>query len=180
MKRLCTALACAWVSLGVGLQAAPPAPPTPAPPAPGGKAAKSAEPAETMTVVTSDRLTFDYKNKYALFEQNVIVTDPQMQMAADKLTVYLDEKGQAKSFKAEGRVTLTQADKTAQAGVATYDVPTGKIVLSVKPRVTRGRDVLEGDVITFWRNENRMICQPGARLLIYPDKGGAKDQFFGE
>ena len=144
-------------------------------------AAGAAVPEEDpATVITSDRLTFDAKERVALFEHNVLVTDPKMQMAADKLTVQFDEKGQAKTIKAEGRVTITQLDRTAQSEVASYDVPSGKIVLTGKPRVTRGRDVLEGDVITYWRNEDRMICQPGARLLIYPQQGGLKDQFRGE
>ena len=55
-----------------------------------------------------------------------------------------------------------------------------KIVLAIKPRVTRGRDTLEGELITFWRDQNRMICQHQARLVIYPEKGGVKDQIFGE
>ena len=133
-----------------------------------------------VTVITSDRLTFDYDKHFAVFERNVVVTDPDMQLAADKLTVQFDEGGKAQTIKADGRVTIQQADKTSHSAVATYDVATGKIVLAGKPQVTRGRDVLEGDVITFWRNENRMICQPQARLVIYPEKGGAKDQFLGE
>ena len=148
--------------------------------------AAAAEPAEggstveAVTVITSEKLTFDYKKQYALFENNVLVTDPEMQLAADRLTVIFDAKGQAQSIKAEGRVTIKQTDKTAQAGLATYDFETGKIVLAIKPRVTRGRDTLEGELITFWRDQNRMICQPQARLVIYPEKGGVKDQFFGE
>ena len=57
---------------------------------------------------------------------------------------------------------------------------TGKIVLAQKPRVLRGRDMLEGELITYWRDDNRMICQPQARLVIYPEQGGAKDGFLGE
>jgi lipopolysaccharide transport protein LptA len=148
---------------------------------------RAAEPAATedleaggdVTVVTSDKLTFDYKKRFAVFEHNVIVNDPQMQMAADRLMIYFNEDGKAESIKAEGRVTITQTDKTAQSGVASYDVATGKIVLADRPRVTRGKDVLEGDVITFWKNENRMICQPQARLVIFPEKDGTKDKLLG-
>ena len=140
----------------------------------------SLEAADDVTVITSTRLTFDYKKKYALFEEQVVVMDPQMQMTADRLTVHFDEAGKATAIKAEGNVKLTQSDKTAQAQVASYDVESGKIVLAGSPRVMRGRDILEGDVITFWRDENRMIVQPQARLLIYPDKEGSKDQLFGE
>ena len=149
-----------------------------------GSSVPAAEPgardSSDVTVITSDRLTFDYKQKYALFENNVLVTDPEMQLACDKLLVHFDETGKAKSIKAEGRVTITQEDKTAHAGVATYDMETGKIVLAQKPRVLRGRDMLEGELITYWRDDNRMICQPQARLVIYPEQGGAKDGFLGE
>ncbi len=152
-----------------------------APAATTNKTPKAAAPEEDVTVITSDRLTFDYKKKFAQFEQNVVVTDPEMQLAADRLLVFFNDKGKATSLKAEGRVTITQADKTAQAGLATYDIETGKFVLAQKPRVTRGRDILEGDVITFWRDEDRMVCQPQARLVIYPQEGGATTQsIFGE
>lgn len=133
-----------------------------------------------VTVITSDRLTFDYKKRYALFEHNVLVTDPEMQLACDQLTVKFDDKGKAQYIKAEGRVTITQEDKTAHAGLATYELETGKIVLTLKPRVMRGMDMLEGEQITFWRDDNRMICQPQARLVIYPEQGGVKDRFLGD
>lgn len=152
--------------------------------APGAPAQEPAAPVGAaegeLTVITSDRLTFDYEKHFAVFEQNVKVTDPDMQLESDKLTVKFDEEGKAETIKADGRVTIQQADKTAKSAVATYEVATGKIVLAGKPRVTRGRDVLEGDVITFWRNENRMVCQPKARLVIFPEKGGAEDRFLGE
>jgi len=150
-----------------------------------GRAADAAAPAESeitadVTVITSDRLTFDYKKKYALFEQNVVVTDPELKLTSDRLTVVFDDKGKPTNIKAEGNVVLSQADKNAKAMVATYDVATGKIVLAGKPRVSRGRDILEGDVITFWRDENRMVCQPQARLVIYPDRDGSKSSLLGE
>ncbi len=124
---------------------------------------------DKVTVITSDRLTYDYTKHYALFEQNVVVTDPEMKILADKMTVIFDEKNQAKTVKAEGQVYIIQADKKAKSDAATYSVDTGEIVLTGNPQVTRGRDTLSGDKITFWRNENRMKCEPRARLVIYPD-----------
>jgi lipopolysaccharide export system protein LptA len=67
----------------------------------------------------------------------------------------------------------------AKADVATYDLDSCKIVLAGKPRVMRGKDVLEGEVITMFRNESRILVYPRARLVVYPEKGGAHDQFFG-
>jgi lipopolysaccharide export system protein LptA len=132
------------------------------------------------TVITSDRLTFDYKNHFAVFDNNVLVTDPEMRMTCTKLTVQFGDKGAVKVIKAEGEVHITQVDKVARSQVATYDVESGKMVLAGKPRVTRGRDTLEGDVITFWRDDNKMTCQSRARLVIHPEKGGSRDSILGD
>lgn len=127
---------------------------------------------ESATVITAEKLTFKAKERIAEFETNVLVTDPEMQLAADRLTVQFDEKGQPEFIKAVGRVTITQADRSAQADMATYDVKAGKIVLTGRAQISRGRDLLQGEVITYWRFEDRMVCQPGARLVIYSEKGG--------
>ena len=150
---------------------------------PGGTASVYAEEGKVSadsTVITSEKLTFDYKNHFAVFENNVLVTDPEMRLTSDKLTVQFNEKGAAKVIKAEGNVHITQLDKVARSQVATYDVDSGKIVLAGKPRVTRGRDTLDGEVITFWRDDNRMTCQSRARLVIHPDKDGSNKPFLGE
>ena len=72
-----------------------------------------------LTVITATRLTYDYKQRYALFEENVVVTDPELNLQADRLTVSFDADGKATLIKAEGRVLLSQQDKSAQAGLAT-------------------------------------------------------------
>ena len=134
---------------------------------------------EEVTVITSDKLTADYKQHFALFEGNVVVTDPQMQLTSEKLNVTFDANNKIKALRAEGKVNIRQTDKVAKADVATYDLDSGKVVLTGKPRVMRGQDVLEGEVITMFRNESRILVYPRARLVVYPEKGGAHDQFFG-
>jgi len=121
------------------------------------------------TVITSTKLTFDQIQQYALFEENVEVTDPSIHMTADRMTVFFTEDNRAEGLEAVGRVVITQEDTKAWAQKATYDVVSGKIVLTGSPRIRRGRDVLEGDTITFWRDDNRMICEPRARLVLFPD-----------
>jgi lipopolysaccharide export system protein LptA len=164
MKHLSGA-ACAWI-LSLAFAGVAAAAETPA--------------ASEVTVITSEKLTFDYKNHVAVFENDVVVTDPEMQLKSIKLTVQFAEGGGAEVIKAEGDVKITQVDKSAVAQVATYDVGTGKIVLTGNPRVTRGKDTLQGEVITYWRDENKMTCQSRARLVIYPEKGGAKDSVLGD
>lgn len=135
---------------------------------------------EDVTEITSVRLTFDQEKRYALFEENVVVIDPSMRLTSDQLIVYFDENNQAKWIEAEGQVVIEQEDTTAWAGKATYDVSTGEIFLEMEPRVRRGRDILEGETITFWRDDNKMICEPQARLVLFPETGGTRDQLVGE
>ena len=128
--------------------------------------------AEGVTVITSERLTFDYRKNYAVFERDVKVVDPGMTLTTDRLAVWFNEDGDVMLIKAEGDVVITQEDKVATAGEATYDVPTGKILLQRAPRLQRGLHYLEGTTITYWRNEELLIVEPQSRLVIYPGEGG--------
>ena len=140
---------------------------------------RSLEAAPDATVVTSDKLTFDYLKKFALFEGRVLVNDPRLQLSADRLTIVFTEAGGAETIKAEGKVLLTQGDKKARADVATYDVQSGKIVLAGgPPQMMQGRNILEGEVITFWRDEQRLECKPKARLVVYSEDFGDADSYF--
>jgi lipopolysaccharide transport protein LptA len=140
---------------------------------------RALEASPDATVITADKLTFDYLQKFALFENNVLVNDPRLQLSANRLTVIFTEAGGAQTIKAEGKVLLTQGDKKARSDVAVYDVPTGKIVLSGgPPQVMQGRNILEGEVITFWRDEQRLECMPRARLVVYSEDFGDADDFF--
>ena len=141
---------------------------------------RSLEASPNATVVTADKLTFDYAKKFALFENNVQVNDPRMQLSANRLTIVLTEDGGAQTVKAEGQVLLTQGDKKARADMATYDVKSGRIVLAGgPPQVMQGRNILEGEVITFWRDERKVEWKPRARLILYTeDFGGEVDTFF--
>lgn len=140
---------------------------------------RSLEASADATVVTADKLTFDYIKKFALFENNVVVNDPRLQLSANRLTIIFTEDGGAQTIKAEGKVLLTQGDKKARADVAVYEVATGRIVLSGgPPQVMQGRNILEGEVITFWRDQQRLECKPRARLVVYSEDFGDPESLF--
>ena len=68
---------------------------------------QSLELSPDATVVTADKLTFDYTRRFALFEGNVLVNDPRLQLSAGRLTIILGEDGSARTVKAEDHVLLT-------------------------------------------------------------------------
>lgn len=122
-----------------------------------------------LTVITSDRLVYDGMRHFVELQGRVIVSDPGMKMKADSMRIELEGTNQIKRIVAVGHVILTQEDKQAWAGRATHDVAAGTFVLEESPRVMRGRDMMMGDRITFWRGEDRMECDKNARLIIQPD-----------
>ncbi|MCF7837774.1 MAG: LptA/OstA family protein [Candidatus Marinimicrobia bacterium] len=164
---LMAGLACARGAWGQGAAPAP-------------EAVNMSGPTGKVTVITSERLTFEYQAQYALFEENVYVDDADMQLWCDKMTVRFSDENELESIVAERNVRIHMDDKQATAESATYLVATGEIRLDGQPRVQRGRDLLAGDRIIFWRNENRMVCYPRARLVIYSEEGAPGVSLLGE
>jgi lipopolysaccharide export system protein LptA len=136
--------------------------------------------ASDVTVITSEKLTFDYLKKYAFFEKDVVVVDPEMKIFSDTMRVEFDEDNNAEKITAKGNVIIVQEDKRARAAEAVYEVPSGRITLKGEPMVTRGRDIFTAQVITYWRDDERIEGQPQARLVIYPDDDSRRDSLFKE
>lgn len=135
---------------------------------------------EEVTVITSDRLIYDYRQKFALFETNVVVVDPRIKITADKMTVFFSASNKVTHIKCEHHVTISQADKSARADLATYDVASGDIVLTGgKPEVWSGKNKLSGDPIVFNRDRNTVRVEGTGekpRLTIVPGQnGGSKE-----
>lgn len=127
------------------------------------------ETAGGATVITANRLSFDYERYSAVFEENVVVSDPQIRMESDKLNVLFDGEDNVKSVTAMGNVRLRYEDKTGSCGRAVYLANKGQIVLAESAVLRRGRDAVMGEKITVWIGEDRMLCEPG-RLVIFPQR----------
>ena len=132
--------------------------------------AGSAEPANS-TVITSQRLTFDYKQYVAVFEGDVQVTDPELRMQADRMSVSFEGTNSVKSLTASGNVRISQGDKVASCDRAVYVARNGEMVLRGNAQLQRPGDSVMGDEITFWLHEDRMTCVPG-RLIIGAESMG--------
>lgn len=145
-----------------------------------GIAQSSAQSTEDVTVITSEKLTFDYNQQYALFENDVVVVDPRMKIYADKMTVTFNKQNKAESVKAEGNVIIIQEDKRARAAAAEYLVASGEVTLTGNPMITSGKNIFTAETIKFWRDDNRMEGKPKSRLVIYPEGDAMRDKLFME
>jgi lipopolysaccharide transport protein LptA len=127
------------------------------------------------TVITSQTLDFDYKRSVAIFEGDVVATDPRMKIAADKLTVVFDSTNSVKSIVAAGNVRLWSRDMTATCRQALYLAQDGQVTLRGEATLTRQKDTVSAEKIIIYLNEDRMACEPKehdkVHMLIYPQEG---------
>lgn len=118
------------------------------------------------TVITSTRLSFDQQKRQAVFDENVVVTDREVKIMADRLNVFFTEDNKVDRIEAEGRVTIVRNDLKATGEKAVYDVKEGRMQLTGNPRIQRDQNIMTGETVTLWRNTRRILCEPNARVVI--------------
>ena len=121
------------------------------------------------TVITSDYMTVDYKRELAIFEGNVDVVHGDVKMKAEQMTVALGTEQDIKSITCKGHVRIWQRDRFATADKAIYVEQSGQMNLIGHATVKQGKSSLSGIRITFWRNADRLECEPGL-LIVSPSE----------
>ena len=102
-----------------------------------------------VTVITSEMMTFRYKEKNAVFQNDVVVVDPRMKLYADKMTVFFDEDNKARNIKAEGNVIITQDDIRARGGSVEYNVVEENITMTGEPMIVKGKTMCSAELIKY-------------------------------
>lgn len=121
------------------------------------------------TVITANRMAFDYKRRIAEFNDNVVVNDPQIRMTADALTVIFSSTNEIKSVTASGNVHIYYQTNEATCKRAIYVAKEAKITLIGDAKLNRGGESLASSEITFWLNDDRV--KTGPAKLIMPSEG---------
>jgi len=133
-------------------------------------AVQAGAPAEDrLTEVTSERLHFDYANKRAVFTGNVVVSDPDMQIDSDELTIFLNPDDTVNRIEAKGNVIIRSEGLHSRSGSAVYTLADQRIVLEQEPQVFREGSILTADRIIYFRAEERMVAEPRPRILMYQE-----------
>lgn len=145
---------------------------------PNGEAPAEADPGG-VTVITSKEMLLDQDSRSVWFEKNVRVEDPKLTIDCDVLEVNFSESNEIDWIEALGSVRLVHEGRVALAEKAVYDTISDEFLLEGNPRIMEGRNALLGERIRFWRGTGRMVCEPSARLVIYPDDQ-LKNDFFGK
>ena len=124
------------------------------------------------TVVTSNRAYLDYDKNTAEFIDNVHVKDASGDLWADNMVVHFDRNTrEIKELIATGKKVITRAHKKrSQSRKAVYTSSDGRIVLTGTPSITEGRNTYTADKITIFKDSEKTIFEPTARLTFYSDR----------
>ena len=144
----------------------------------GADAAGKGEPATNQCVtasesaITADKIEFDNKEGVILFDQNVLVSDPQFVMRSDRLIVFLEGTNDVNQIMAIGNVSLTNENRSARCDKAVYTRKEGQIVMSGEVELRQGGDksgAVFGKKMAIWLNEERMEILEGGKVTLPPD-----------
>ena len=100
--------------------------------------------------IKSDGLEWDYKGCVVTFKGNVIANQEDVTLYSDRLVMYYDEAtSEITQIVAEGAVRIVQLDRRATGERAVFHNAEEKIVLTGRPVVRQGKNVVIGEKITI-------------------------------
>lgn len=100
--------------------------------------------------IKSDGLEWDYKGHVVTFKGNVVANQEDITLYSDRLVIYYDEAtSELTQIVAEGAVRIVQLDRRATGEKAVFHNAEKKIVLTGRPVIRQGKNVVIGEKITI-------------------------------
>lgn len=131
--------------------------------------------------VDSDKMERFGKQSLVIFSGNVVARQNNSVQYADRLEVYLDEKGdRVLRTVSTGSVRIVTRDcRTGTAQRAEYFDHEQRVVLIGNARVWQEDNVVSGETITMFISEDRSVVQGGkeerVKAVFYPRDAAAPD-----
>ena len=131
--------------------------------------------------IDSDKMERFGKANLVVFSGNVVARRDNSVQYADRLEVYMDEKGdRVLRTVSTGSVRIITKDcRTGTAQRAEYYDLDQRVVLIGNARVWQDDNVVSGDTITIWVAEDRTIVEGGkqerVKGIFYSQKDGKQD-----
>jgi lipopolysaccharide export system protein LptA len=112
--------------------------------------------------IDSDRLEADQKTNTITYKGNVIAKQEDVTLYANMLVISYDpDTKKLKEIVATGNVKVVQLDRRATGQKVTFDQDKNKVVLDGDAVVREGTNVIRGERITFYVEEERSVVEPG-------------------
>ncbi len=123
--------------------------------------------------ITADRLEADNKTRDIVFSGSVKAVQDDVVITCRTMTVtYSGESAQGEEnrsithIRAKGDVVITQKARRITGQEAEYLQKERKIVVSGDPRATEGQNVIKGNRIIYFIDEDRSIIESGPSVQV--------------
>lgn len=149
--------------------------------APGGAGAGEKGDRQQPLTVDADRMERYGRESLIVFIGNVVARQNNSVQYADRMEVYLDEKGDGvvRAISTGGVRIITRDCRTGTAKRAEYYDLEQRVVLIGDARVWQDDNVVSGDTITIYLSEDRSVVQGANQervtAVFYPREDGKKD-----
>jgi lipopolysaccharide export system protein LptA len=111
--------------------------------------------------ITSDTVEADQKQNRVTFTGNVVAKQEDVTLYANTLVMIYDpDTKKLKEIIAIGNVKVVQLDRRATGQKVTFDQDKNKVVLDGDAVVREGTNVVRGERITFYVDEERSVVEP--------------------
>lgn len=122
-------------------------------------------------VITSGRFFYYRDKNYVEYIDNVKMVDGQRILTCARLLAYIDPVTKKMNRgEAIGNVVMTEPGRRATAGRANYYRTEEKIVLNDNPVLYQDINVISGDQITFFLNNENLMVEGNVHAELYPDQ----------
>ena len=103
----------------------------------------------------------------------MVARQKDMTITSNELTAtYTDDGKELREVVATGNVRITQQDKIAVADSALFLNTERKIVLTGSPKVWQGKDIVSGEKIIYFLDEDRTTVEGGTQGCNPSQEGG--------
>lgn len=125
--------------------------------------------------IVSDTMEGFDKEKYVVFKGNVVARQDDLYIYSDTMEAFMStDTNEIEKANAKGNVKIIKQNRTATCKEAFFDNVKGEIILKGNAVVTSGQDKVEGDVVTYYINEDRAVVDgeksKKAKVIIYPQQ----------
>lgn len=140
--------------------------------------ARNEAPRKPVTV-TSDTMEAKTSENIVVFRGNVVAVE-DFTLCSDELRIKYSESKDVSEIEASGNVRIFQDDKTSTSDHALYDRNDRTIVLTGKPQVKQCTDIVRGDKITVFLDQDNALVESGkgsrVKAVIMPEKSCGEDK----
>ena len=122
-------------------------------------------------------MEFDYRSRVLKYKGGVVATQGDMKLESTTLTVTLDAQveNRVKEVVADGQVRLSKGSRWATGGRAVFDQDHNTAVLSNDAELHDGANLIKGDRIVVYLNEERSVVEGGkgrVEAVLVPSQTG--------